>query len=74
MNDVTIEPEALWDAKEAARFLRVSRTWVYQGAEAGLLPYLRIGALLRFEPATLRAFARQDRLSSTTVMARLDKR
>ena len=28
----------LWDANDAARYLKVSRSWVYQRAEAGLLP------------------------------------
>ena len=40
-----------------ARYLKVSRSWVYQKAEAGLLPCLKIGGLLRFDPATVRAWA-----------------
>jgi excisionase family DNA binding protein len=39
----------LWDANDAARYLKVSRSWVYQRAEAGLLPCLRVGGLLRFD-------------------------
>lgn len=66
--------EQLWDAKDAAAFLKVSRSWVYQRAEAGLVPHVRIGALLRFEPAVIREFARQDRCSPSEVMARLSKR
>ena len=50
----------LWDANDAARYLKVSRSWVYQRAEAGLLPCLRVGGLLRFDPATVRAFARGE--------------
>jgi excisionase family DNA binding protein len=50
----------LWDAKDAARYLKVSRSWVYQRAEAGLLPYLRVGGLLRFDPAVVRSFARGE--------------
>ena len=34
-NDV----EPVWDALDVARFLKVSRSWVYQQAEAGLLPH-----------------------------------
>ncbi len=30
--------DELWDANDAARYLKVSRSWVYQRAEAGLLP------------------------------------
>jgi excisionase family DNA binding protein len=50
----------LWDANDAANYLKVSRSWVYQRAEAGLLPCLRVGGLLRFDPATVRAFARGE--------------
>jgi excisionase family DNA binding protein len=50
----------LWDANDAARYLKVSRSWVYQRAEAGLLPCLRVGGLLRFDPAMVRAFARGE--------------
>ena len=48
---------ALWDASDVATYLKVSRSWVYHHAEAGLLPHLRVGALLRFDPAVVRAFA-----------------
>lgn len=73
--DTPKQPDSpLWDAQEAARFLGVSRSWIYQRAEAGLLPHLKIGALLRFEPNTLRDFARADRVSATDVMARLRAR
>lgn len=54
-------PEAsrdrLWDANDVARCLKVSRPWVYHRAEAGLLPVRRVGALLHFDPAAVRAFA-----------------
>jgi len=50
----------LWDANDAAHYLKVSRSWVYQRAEAGLLPCLRVGGLPRFDPATVRAFARGE--------------
>jgi excisionase family DNA binding protein len=50
----------LWDAKDVARYLKVSRSWVYHRAEAGFLPSLRVGGLVRFEPALVRAFAQGD--------------
>ena len=53
-------PDTLWDANDVARYLRASRSWVYQKAEAGLLPYLRIGGLLRFDPVAIRAWARGE--------------
>ena len=40
----------LWDANDVARYMKASRSWVYHQAEAGNLPHLRIGALLRFDP------------------------
>jgi len=52
--------DTLWDATDVARYLKVSRSWVYHRAEAGLLPYLRVGALLRFEPRAIRAHVRDQ--------------
>ena len=56
----SVNPEVentLWTATDVARYLKVSRSWVYHRAEAGLLPYLRIGGLIRFEPAIIRQYA-----------------
>ena len=50
----------LWDANDVARYIKVSRSWVYQRAEAGLLSCLRLGGLLRFDPEKVRAFARGE--------------
>jgi hypothetical protein len=52
--------EDLWDASDVARFLKVSRSWVYYRAGVGVLPSLRVGGLLRFDPPTVRAFARGE--------------
>lgn len=49
--------EALWTATEVATYLKVSRKTVYNWAEAGTLPHLKLGALLRFSPAAVRAWA-----------------
>ncbi len=57
MEGLDREIEALWDARDVARYLKVSRSWVYQKAEAGLLPYLKVGGLVRFVPERIRAFA-----------------
>ena len=67
---VTAETFPLWDANQVAEMMGVSRSWVYQRAEMGLLPHVRIGGLLRFEPAAIRKFVRQDRLSATEVIQR----
>jgi predicted DNA-binding transcriptional regulator AlpA len=52
----------LWNPVEVAAFLQVSRSWVYQKAEAGLLPVIRLpgSSLLRFEPELIEAFARGE--------------
>jgi predicted DNA-binding transcriptional regulator AlpA len=48
----------LWDVRAAARFLRMSASWVYKRVEDGTLPVARLnGYSLRFEPAALREWA-----------------
>ena len=59
IDDSENSPE-LWDAKDVARYLKASRSWVYQRAEAGLLPCVRLGGLLRFDPEKIRAYARGE--------------
>jgi excisionase family DNA binding protein len=49
--------DPLWNAADVAQFLKVSKSWVYQKVEAGVLPHLRIGSMVRFDPAAIRAFA-----------------
>ena len=51
---------ALWTVADVASFLRVSKSWVYQASTAGTLPCIHIGALLRFDPAGIRAWARGE--------------
>lgn len=50
-------PDGLWDANDVAEYLKVSRSWVYHRAEAGLLSCIRVGGLLRFNPSAIRAAA-----------------
>ncbi len=56
--------ENLWDAKDVAAFLKVSRSWVYFHAEDGTMPSVRIGGLRRFIPEQIRAYARGETVSS----------
>ena len=53
-------PIGLWTAADVARYLKSSVSFVYKVAEAGRLPCLRVGSMLRFDPETVRAFARGD--------------
>jgi excisionase family DNA binding protein len=47
----------LWDAREAAGFLKVSRSWIYARVERDEMPYIRVGGLIRFVPSQLRDWA-----------------
>ena len=60
----------LWDAKDVARYVNASVSWVYKVAEAGLLPCLRIGSMLRFDPAVVRAFVRDPRATNAKTSGR----
>jgi len=57
---------ALWDAIDVAAYLKTSRSWVYQRAEAGLLPKLRVGGLLRFDPEAIKAWTRGEQIQQPT--------
>jgi excisionase family DNA binding protein len=61
--------ESLWTAMDVATYLAVSKSWVYLHAEAGDLPSLRFGGVVRFDPAAIRAFARGEKQPGTTVVA-----
>jgi excisionase family DNA binding protein len=51
----------LWDLRAAARFLKMSTSWVYKRVEDGSLPVTRVnGYSLRFEPATLREWVAKN--------------
>ena len=55
------EPRAregeLWTTIEVARYLKTSRSWVYQATASGKLPSMRVGHLRRFDPEKIRAWA-----------------
>lgn len=48
--------EQLWTVHEVAAYLKTSTSFVYKASAAGLLPTIRIGALVRFDPSEIRAF------------------
>jgi excisionase family DNA binding protein len=47
----------LWTTTEVARYLKTSRSWVYQATASGRLPSVRVGHLRRFDPVKIRAWA-----------------
>jgi hypothetical protein len=59
--------EGLWDARDVAAFLKVSRSWVYHQAEGGTLPCVRVGGLLRFHAQRIKDLAVTDALSANIV-------
>jgi excisionase family DNA binding protein len=68
------ETDDLWNVDDVARYFKASRSWVYQQAEGGMLPCLRIGGLLRFEPAAVKAFARGERHLAKVLPLRGEKK
>ena len=63
--------KTLWDAIDVSRYLKVSRNWVYQQADAGTLPSIRMGGLRRFDPDKIRAFGSGEQFGSLAPPARL---
>ena len=59
---------ALWTAEDVARYLNVSRSWVYHRAASGELPSLHVGPLVRFEPEAIRAFAHRDSAKGARIL------
>jgi excisionase family DNA binding protein len=59
----------LWSAQDVARFLGVHRNWVYLQAEAGSLPCVRVGGLVRFDPEVIRAIGRGEQVRGGRVIA-----
>ncbi len=60
----------LWTWREVARALKASRSWVYAKAACGELPSLRVGGMLRFDPAAIRRFATTPAQGGTVVPLR----
>lgn len=55
-----LSTEALWDANDVANHFKCKRKTVYNMAEDGRLPCVRIGGLLRFDPEKIRAIGRGE--------------
>lgn len=53
--------DGLWDANDVARYLKASRSWVYQKADAGLIPSRRVCGLLRFAPSEIKELGKCER-------------
>ena len=64
----------LWDVRDVAQYLKASVSWVYKAAERCELPCIRVGGLLRFDPAAVRAFALGMSESSGSMQRQSSKR
>jgi len=52
--------EKVWKVKDVAEFLQASESWVRHAAAGGRLPCTKLGGLLRFDPAEIRALVRGE--------------
>lgn len=57
---INSQSTALRDVNWLAEFLGVSKSWVYQATEAGRIPCVRLGALVRFDPSVIKAWVRGE--------------
>jgi excisionase family DNA binding protein len=64
------DDDRLWGPAEAAAFLGMSESWVYTAARSGVLPAIRLGRAVRFDPATLRAWVRGERAGKVVQLPR----
>ncbi len=63
--------EMLWTAREVAKHMRASISWVYKAAERGELPCIRLGAMLRFDPAAIRTWLGSRATATAATITRL---
>jgi excisionase family DNA binding protein len=60
--------ERAWKTKDVAEFLQASESWVRHAAAEGRLPCIKIGGLLRFDPAEIRALVESGRREPSRVL------
>jgi excisionase family DNA binding protein len=53
--------EPLCSVKDVARFLSVSKSWVYRAAERGVIPAYRVGNTVRFKLSEIAEWLRWQR-------------
>jgi excisionase family DNA binding protein len=69
MND-----DILWKVTNVAKFLQVSRSWVYHAADSGRLPSLKVGGLLRFQPDEIKEWVQRQGRSNNVLSMRDGRR
>lgn len=60
--------EKAWKTKDVAEFLQASESWVRHAVAEGRLPCTKIGGLLRFDPAEIRALVENREREPARVM------
>lgn len=73
---VGTEEDSLLTPQEAARFLKVSVSWVYEHVRPQThdrLPAVKLGKYLRFDSRDLRAYIDAKRAESTPIRAHVDR-
>ena len=55
-----LEEDRLWDPFDVGRYLGISRNSVYAQVDAGTLPCVRVGGLLKFDPVKIRAIGKGE--------------
>lgn len=53
-----LDDDRLWTAHDVARYMSASLVWVRRATAAGRLPCIRIGAMVRYDPETIRAWVK----------------
>jgi excisionase family DNA binding protein len=68
--------EPLWTVEETAKFLNMSKNWVYRRTESGEIPHGKLGRVIRYSPARIREYAAQlhAAASSPNVVSLADRR
>lgn len=51
--------ESLWTVAETAKYLNMSKSWVYRHTESGDIPHAKLGGVIRYSPARIRQYAEQ---------------
>ncbi len=74
VNTAEIMKIQLWEARDVARFLNVSLSWVRQRVSAKQIPFVRVGGwMLRFRPDDIRAFASATELGKVLPLKGRDR-
>jgi hypothetical protein len=55
-----LDDDRLWDPLDVGRYFGISRNSVYAQVDAGALPCVRVGGLLKFDPDKIRSIGKGE--------------